>query len=68
MSFPVLYDHHKLMKHLSGLMNLGYTVAQMLWHLIQVGLDWVLWAMVERKELIFPSLQFLFRLNISANK
>lgn len=35
MSFPVLSDHHKLMKHLSGLMNSGYTVSQMLWQLIQ---------------------------------
>lgn len=26
MSSPVLYDHHKLMKQLLGLTNLGYTV------------------------------------------
>lgn len=35
MSSPVLCDHHKLMKHLLGLMNLGHTVFWMLWQLLQ---------------------------------
>lgn len=54
MSSPVLYDPHKLTKHLLGLMNSGYTVFQMHWQLMQVGLDWVLWGVVEGGELIFP--------------
>lgn len=64
MSPPVLCDHHKLMKHLLGLMNLGHTVFWMLWQLIQVGLGWVLWRMVEGEELIVHILQSLLKLNI----